>query len=104
MAESWPAERAKNPGKQPPRQACGENDRTESRSGEFRGHDGETRHFEILLAEDNPEEAKLARLALEEYGVKCTLRVTRDGAQTIEFLGASTATPKARRLIFSSWT
>ncbi len=58
----------------------------------------ETGHFEILLAEDNPEDAELVRLALKEHGVKCTLRVIRDGAETITFLGALDADTKSPAL------
>jgi CheY-like chemotaxis protein len=58
----------------------------------------ETEHFEILLAEDNPEDAELVRLALMEHGVKCTLRVIRDGAEAIAFLGSLDADPKSPAL------
>ena len=54
----------------------------------------ETEAFEILLAEDNPEDAELVRLALKEHGVECTLRVIRDGAEAIAFLGSLDADPK----------
>jgi chemotaxis family two-component system response regulator Rcp1 len=46
----------------------------------------ETEPFEILLAEDSPQDAELVRMALKEHGVDCTLRVIRDGAQAIAFL------------------
>jgi CheY-like chemotaxis protein len=57
-----------------------------------------TGHFEILLADDNPEDAELVRLAPKEHGVKCTLRVISDGAETIEFLGSFDGNPKSPAL------
>src|SRR5579862_8169377 len=54
----------------------------------------ETGNPEILLAEDNLEEAELVRLAPKEHGVKCTLRVIRDGGETITFLGSLDGDPK----------
>jgi DNA-binding response OmpR family regulator len=55
-------------------------------------------HFEIPLAEENPEDAKLVRLALKAPRVKCTLRVIRDGAEAIEFLGSLEGNPKSPAL------
>jgi CheY-like chemotaxis protein len=58
----------------------------------------ETKPFEILLAEDNPQDAELVRLALEEHHVHCTLRVIRDGAQVITLLDSLDADPKTPAL------
>ena len=58
----------------------------------------ETQPFEILRAEDNPEDAELVPLALKDHGVECTLRVIRDGAEAIAFLGNLDADPKSPAL------
>jgi CheY-like chemotaxis protein len=58
----------------------------------------ETEHFEILLAEDKLEDAELVRVALKEHGVECTLRLIRDGAEAIAFLGTLDADPKSPAL------
>lgn len=50
--------------------------------------------FEILVAEDNLDDAELIRLALLEHGVVCTLRVIRDGAEVIAFLRSLDTDPK----------
>jgi CheY-like chemotaxis protein len=46
----------------------------------------DTRPFQILLAEDRPEDAELVRMALKQHNVQCTLHVMRDGAEAIEFI------------------
>jgi len=53
-----------------------------------------TKPFEVLLAEDSPEDAELVRMALKEHGVECTLRLIRDGAEVITFLTSLDADPK----------
>ena len=58
----------------------------------------ETGHFDILLTEDNLEDAELVRLALKEYSVKYTLRVIRDGVEAITFLGSLDGDPKSPAL------
>jgi CheY-like chemotaxis protein len=58
----------------------------------------ETPPFEILLAEDNPEDAELVRMALKEQRVDCTLRVIRDGAEAITFLDSLDADPNTPAL------
>jgi hypothetical protein len=45
----------------------------------------------ILLAEDNPPDARLVRRALEEHGVEGELIVIADGEKAIEFIQASNA-------------
>jgi chemotaxis family two-component system response regulator Rcp1 len=45
----------------------------------------------ILLAEDNPADAGLVRLALEEHGVEGELIVIEDGEKAIEFIQATEA-------------
>ena len=42
--------------------------------------------FHILLVEDNPADAALIRLMLEEHGLPHTLHVVEDGATALEFL------------------
>jgi len=54
----------------------------------------EPKFFEILLAEDNPEDAELVRMALEEHRVDCRLRVIRDGEEAISWLSSLDADPK----------
>jgi CheY-like chemotaxis protein len=50
--------------------------------------------FEILLAEDNLEDAELVRMALQEHRVDCSLRVIRDGAEAIAWLNDLDADPR----------
>ena len=40
----------------------------------------------ILLAEDNPADVELVRVALEDRSVDCDLRVVSDGQKAMEFL------------------
>jgi CheY-like chemotaxis protein len=40
----------------------------------------------ILLAEDNPADVELVRVALEDRSVDCGLHVVRDGQKAMEFL------------------
>ena len=40
----------------------------------------------ILLIEDNPDDADLARLAIELSGVSCDVQVARDGAEALNLL------------------
>ena len=40
----------------------------------------------ILLIEDNPDDADLARLAIELSGVSCDVQVARDGAEALSLL------------------
>jgi DNA-binding response OmpR family regulator len=58
----------------------------------------ESKPFEILLAEDNPQDAELVRMALKEHRVDCALRVIPDGAQAITFLDTLDANPKSPAL------
>lgn len=46
------------------------------------------RQFEILVAEDSPQDAELVREALKEHSVDCKLHLARDGARAIAFLDA----------------
>jgi len=55
----------------------------------------ETKPFEIVLAEDNPADAELVRMALKEHHVHCTLRVLRDGAKAVELLESLDTDPKS---------
>jgi DNA-binding response OmpR family regulator len=50
--------------------------------------------FEILLAEDNPEDAELVCMALDAHHVVCKVRVIRDGAQAITLLDSLDADPQ----------
>jgi DNA-binding response OmpR family regulator len=40
----------------------------------------------IVLAEDNPADVKLVRVALLEHSVDCDLRVISDGEEVLEFI------------------
>ncbi|HEX7359598.1 MAG TPA: response regulator [Bryobacteraceae bacterium] len=62
------------------------------------GTAGETRRFEIVLAEDNPADAELVREALEQHNVHCSLHVICDGAQAMELIDRLDADPKEPRL------
>jgi CheY-like chemotaxis protein len=53
----------------------------------------EAKPFQILLAEDRPEDAELVRQALKEHNVQCTLHVIRDGAEAIEFIDSLDSAP-----------
>jgi DNA-binding response OmpR family regulator len=61
-------------------------------------HVVETKLFEILLAEDNPHDVELVRMALQECQVACTMRVISDGAQMIALLDNLDADPTTRAL------
>ena len=64
----------------------------------------ETRTFQILLAEDRPEDADLVRMALKKHRVQCTLHVIRDGAKAIEWINGLDS-DRVRRLSTSAcWT
>ena len=55
--------------------------------------------FQIILAEDNPGDVTVVRMALRDAGVNCELRVLHDGAQAIAFLDAIDADPKVMPVI-----
>jgi CheY-like chemotaxis protein len=55
----------------------------------------ETKPFQILLAEDRPEDAELVRMALKKHNVRCTLHVIRDGAKAIELINCLDSDPQA---------
>lgn len=44
------------------------------------------RLFEVLLVEDNPGDARLTRIALEEGKVRINLNTVEDGVEALEFL------------------
>jgi DNA-binding response OmpR family regulator len=50
--------------------------------------------LEIVLAEDNPADVKLVRMALHDAGLDCALRVIEDGEQVIAFIEAVDADPR----------
>lgn len=58
----------------------------------------ETRPFQILLAEDRPEDEELVRMALKKHHVQCTLHVIRDGAKAIGFINGLDNDPHAPAL------
>ncbi|HTS66630.1 MAG TPA: response regulator [Candidatus Acidoferrales bacterium] len=45
----------------------------------------------ILLAEDNPADVYLIREALQDHGVRCTMRVATDGKEVLEIVGGESA-------------
>ena len=47
-------------------------------------------HKEILLVEDNPDDAELTRIAFAEAGGECRLRVVTDGAEAVAYLQGCT--------------
>lgn len=55
----------------------------------------ETRTFQILVAEDRPEDVELVRMALKEHRVPCILHVIRDGAKAIELINSLDSDPNA---------
>jgi len=54
-----------------------------------------TRQFQILLAEDRPEDAELVRMDLKEHNVQCTLQVISDDAKAIELINGLDSDPNA---------
>lgn len=46
-------------------------------------------HSEILLIEDNPDDAELTRIAFAEAGIDRQLVVVRDGAEALDYLFAN---------------
>jgi CheY-like chemotaxis protein len=48
--------------------------------------DGNCRFFEILLVEDNPGDAQLTKIALEEGKVRINLNVVEDGVEALLYL------------------
>jgi DNA-binding response OmpR family regulator len=54
----------------------------------------ETKRFEILLAEDNVEDAELVCIALKEHRVDCALHVVRDGEKAITLFDSLDADAK----------
>jgi CheY-like chemotaxis protein len=42
--------------------------------------------FEIMLAEDNPADVDMVRMALAKQALPCTLHIVSDGAKAIEML------------------
>jgi CheY-like chemotaxis protein len=55
--------------------------------------------FQIVLAEDNPADVTVVRMALREAGVDCALSVLRDGEEALAFLDAIDANPKKMPVI-----
>jgi len=51
--------------------------------------------LQIVLAEDNPADVTVVRMALREAGLRCELRILQDGEQAIAFLDRLDADPKA---------
>jgi CheY-like chemotaxis protein len=58
----------------------------------------EARPFQILLAEDSPEDADLVQMALKKHRVQCTLHLVRDGAKAIELINSLDSDPHAPAL------
>jgi DNA-binding response OmpR family regulator len=52
---------------------------------------------EVLLAEDNPADVKLLRIAFEEHQVDCTLQVASDGQQVLKIIAAGEGDPAQKR-------
>src|ERR1700730_1557125 len=50
--------------------------------------------LQIVLAEDNPADVTLVRMALRDAGLDCALRVIEDGEQAIAFIQALDADPR----------
>ncbi|MEO8662747.1 MAG: response regulator [Bryobacteraceae bacterium] len=50
---------------------------------------------QIILAEDNPADVVLVRMALQEAGLDCELHVMADGEKTISFIEELDARPTA---------
>jgi len=50
---------------------------------------------QIVIAEDNPADVKLVRMALRDAGLDCSLRVVGDGAQAIALIETLDADSKA---------
>jgi CheY-like chemotaxis protein len=48
--------------------------------------EGSCRFFEVLLVEDNPGDAQLTKIALEEGKVRINLNVVEDGVEAILYL------------------
>jgi two-component system, chemotaxis family, response regulator Rcp1 len=51
----------------------------------------------ILLVEDNPDDAELVRIAMDDAGITSTLDVVQDGAQALQYVrneGPFTASPR----------
>jgi CheY-like chemotaxis protein len=45
----------------------------------------DSRAFQIVLAEDNPADVTLVRMALQDAGLAYALRVIEDGEQALSF-------------------
>ena len=43
-------------------------------------------HTTILLVEDNPDDAELVRIAMDDAGITSTLDVVQDGAQALQYV------------------
>lgn len=54
----------------------------------------ETKPYQILLAEDSPQDAELVRMALNEHRVPCTLHVVGDGAKALEMISGLDSDPQ----------
>jgi CheY-like chemotaxis protein len=51
----------------------------------------------ILLVEDNPDDAELVRIAMDDAGITSTLDVVQDGAQALQYVrkeGAYASSPR----------
>jgi chemotaxis family two-component system response regulator Rcp1 len=53
---------------------------------------------EILLAEDNPADVYLIRLALSEHGVDCKMRVVSDGRDLLRIITGEELGPETKNL------
>jgi len=53
---------------------------------------------EILLAEDNPADAEMVRVALREHEIACTLHLVEDGGSALELLNRLDRDANAPRL------
>jgi two-component system response regulator len=54
----------------------------------------DTEHIDILLVEDNPNDAELTQRALKKNDFESSLTVARDGAEALEYLFGSRPRPK----------
>lgn len=55
--------------------------------------------LQIVLAEDNPADVMLVRMALRDAGLNCALRVLEDGEQAISFFETIDADPKVASVV-----
>jgi len=53
---------------------------------------------EILLAEDNPADVYLVRMALREHGVDCPMRVASNGKDVLQIIASAESTTNMQHL------